>query len=266
VTPLPLPCETPEDRAAAEALLAGRRPKRVAGLDAVLAWAAESAGVPDWLAEASLAATGGDRAETAALLLPDPSGPTPGVAEVMARLETCGGTGARAALLDLWSRLPAPGRLLVNRLASGTFRPRKALAPPEPTPGPQRRVRAVMTQALPASREVVLAMLMGNALVPVARLRLDLPEAPALFAWVRENVTERFGPVRTVPALQVFDLGFTGTRPNPRRKCGLDLTGTEIISWLGPTATPDSVTALVAAQDLEPGPPWPLDDSQPSEG
>jgi hypothetical protein len=233
----------PADRVAAQALLAGQRPRKVAGLDALLAWAAEAAGLPDWLVAEALAASG-DRAEVAALLLPDPEGAPPGLAEVVAALEGCGTLGAQAVLLDLWSRLPAEARLVVNRLASGTFRTKAPTAPPDLPPGPERVVRAVMTQAAPALREVSLALWRGNDVVPVARLRLDLPEAVEVFAWVQRNMTEKFGPVRTVPPLQHFDLAFRGTRPNPRRKCGLDLLGARILAWVGPATTADPVARL----------------------
>lgn len=233
------------DRAAAEALLAGRRPRRLAGLDALLAWAAEEAEVPPWLAEEALAASG-DRAEVAALILPEPEGAPPSLAEVVAALEGAGAVEARAVVAGLWRRLPAEARWVVNRLASGTFRARAPAPPPVLEPGPERVVRAVMIQAAPAAREVTLALRRGNDLVPVARVRLDLPQAAEVFAWVRDNVVERFGPVRTLPARQVFELSFTGTLPNARRKCGLDLLGARAVAWLGENASVDDLAALGA--------------------
>lgn len=233
----------PEDRVAAGALLAGRRLKRVAGLDTLLAWAAEEAGLPQWLVAEALAASG-DRAEVAALILPEPEGAPPTLAEVVAALEAAGALEAPAVLKNLWRRLPAEARFVVNRLASGTFRARALAAPPVLEPGEARRVRAVMIQAAPAAREITLAMRRGNDLVPVARVRLDLAQAAEVFAWVRDNVLERFGPVRTLPARQVFELSFAGTRPNPRRKCGLDLVEARAVAWLGESAPVDDLAAL----------------------
>ncbi len=241
----------PGDLAAARRLLAGQRPRKLAGLDAILAWAAEEAGVPPWLAEEALAASG-DRAEVAALILGDPVGAAPGLAEVVAALEGAGAVEARAVLVGLWRRLPPEARLVVNRLASGTFRARAPAPPPVLEPGPERVVRAVMIQAAPAAREVTLALRRGNDLVPVARVRLDLAEAAQVFAWVQAHVLERFGPVRTVPARQVFELAFAGTVPNARRKCGLDLVAARVVAWVGEGENWDGVEALEAARG---GPP-----------
>jgi DNA ligase 1 len=60
----------PRDAAWAVHFLSGRRPKRLVGAGRLRAWAAEAAGVPEWLFEESYAAVG-DLAETITLLLPD---------------------------------------------------------------------------------------------------------------------------------------------------------------------------------------------------
>ena len=237
------------DRAAAEALLSGRRPVRIAGLAAIVHWAAEGAGVPDWLMEASLAASG-DKAETAALLLPDGRGEPPGLAEVVDRLNRCTRITAHATLVELWARLPPAANLVLNRLASGTFRttlPTEAAAPTEPA-GPRRVVRAVMVQAQATRAEVTLALWQGNALVPIARLPLTLAETPQIMGWIRANVSERFGPVRLVPPVHLFEVGFDGLSPNPRRKCGFDLLGATITRWLPDQgSSADHLEALIMA-------------------
>ena len=221
---------SPADRAAAEALLSGMRPRRVAGLDALLHWAAEVAGVPEWLMAASLAASG-DKAETAALLLPEAVGQPPGLAEVVDRLARCTPVSAHATMVELWARLPSGANLVLNRLASGTFR---TVLPAEPVAasGPRRRLRAVMVQAQATRPEVTLALWAGNALVPVGRFALSLAETPDIMAWIRGNVTERFGPVRLVPPVHLFEVEFDALSPNPRRKCGFDLVGAAIVGWL----------------------------------
>ena len=196
---------SPADRAAAEALLSGTRPRRIAGLEALLHWAAEVAGVPEWLMEASLAASG-DKAETAALLLPEARGMPPGLAEVVDRLARCTRVTAHATMVELWARLPPEANVVLNRLASGTFR---AVLPVEPvgTTGPRRSLRAVMVQAQATRPEVTLALWAGNALVPVGRFPLTLAETPEIMAWIRANVTDRFGPVRLVPPVHLFEVG-----------------------------------------------------------
>ena len=235
------------DRAAAEALLSGQRPRRIAGLDAMVHWAAEVAGVPVWLMEASVAAAG-DRAETAALLLADPQGAAPGLAEVVDRLNRCTRVTAHATLVGLWARLPPRANLVLNRLASGTFRATWPAAPRGPASGPRRTLRAVMVQAQAARPEVTLALTAGNALVPIARLPLTLAETPEIMAWIRANVTGRFGPVRLVPPVHLFEIAFDALSPNPRRKCGFDLVGAAITRWLPDQAgSADHLDALKKA-------------------
>lgn len=235
----------PADRAAAADLLAGQRPQRIAGLDALVHWAAEVAGVPEWLMEAALVASG-DRAEVAALLLAEPRGAVPGLAEVVDRLNRCTRITAHATLVELWGRLPPRAAVVVNRLASGTFRTTFPSAPEAlPATGPRRVLRAVMVQAQAARPEVTLALWQGNALVPIARLPLTLAETPQIMAWIRANVTSRFGPVRLVPPVQLFEVAFDTLSPNPRRKCGFDLVGAAIVGWL-----PDQGSAADALEGL----------------
>ena len=57
------------DRVWTVALLTGRRPKRAVNATELRLWAAEAAGVPDWLFEESYTVVG-DLAETIALLCP----------------------------------------------------------------------------------------------------------------------------------------------------------------------------------------------------
>jgi DNA ligase-1 len=59
----------PADRAWAVAFLTGRRPRRLVKLPDLRRWAAEAAGIPDWLFEEAYAHAG-DLAETVALLVP----------------------------------------------------------------------------------------------------------------------------------------------------------------------------------------------------
>ncbi len=222
----------PDDVGQAQALLAGRRPRRVVGLTALLDWAAEVAGVPDWLVASSLAVSG-DMAEVAALVLPAPLGPVPGLAEVVGRLECCTPISAHGVMVALWARMPPPSAVWVNRLASGTFRVKRAEVAVVGT-GPKLSLRAVMVQAQAGRAEVTLALWAGNALVPVARLplELELAETGEIMGWIRANVAERFGPVRMVPPVQLFDVEFHGLARNARRKCGFDLVGARITAWV----------------------------------
>ena len=235
----------PEDVARAEALLAGRRPRQVVGLTALLDWAAEVAGVPDWLVAASVAVSG-DRAEVAALLLPAPQGPVPGLAEVVGRLERSTRISAHGVMVSLWACLPAPAAVVVNRLASGTFRVKRAEVAAV-VAGPKMTLRAVMVQAQAGRAEVTLALWAGNALVPIARLPLDVTQTGEIMGWIRANVAERFGPVRTVPPVHLFEVEFDELAPNARRKCGFDLVGARITGWLPDMGTQADKVEILGA-------------------
>ncbi len=236
------------EAAAAHALLSGQRPRRVAGLDAIVHWAAEVAAVPRWLVQASLAASG-DRAETAALLLPSATGQPPDLAGVVTALSRATPITAHATLLDLWSRLPPLANHVVNRLASGTFRTTYP-ADPVPTSGPGGSVLAVMILAQAARPEITLALWQDDTPVPITRLTLTLPETPQVTAWIRANVAGRFGPVRQLPPVQVFRVTFDGMIRNARRKSGYELQGAQITAWL-PEGKADALGVLdaLAAQN-----------------
>lgn len=65
----------------------------------------------------------------------------------------------------------------------------------------------------------------GDALVPVAKAYsgLSAAEIREVDAFVRRNITERFGPVRAVTPELVFELEFEGIQPSTRHKSGVAL-------------------------------------------
>ena len=212
-----------EDAAAAHRLLCGQRPKRLAPPATLLDWVATATNTPAFLIEACLQACP-DKAELAALLVPPPpKASTATLTEALASLNSA------PAYLALVCTLPPEARMVLNRLASGTFRTKLAQAPT----GPQTagRCLAMLTLIDPSGPEGTFALPHGNALVPLTRLRVTLPQTPALLAWVRAHVTDRFGPLRQVPPTQVFELAFDGITPNARRKSGIDLVGGRVIAW-----------------------------------
>lgn len=73
----------------------------------------------------------------------------------------------------------------------------------------------------------------GEALVPVAKAYSGLTddEIVRLDAWVRANTLQRFGPVRVVPPLHVFELGFEGIQSSTRHKAGVALRFPRILRW-----------------------------------
>lgn len=73
----------------------------------------------------------------------------------------------------------------------------------------------------------------GDALVPVAKAYsgLDDKEIQALDRWIRAHTTERFGPVRAVQPLHVFELGFEAVNRSGRHKSGVAVRFPRILRW-----------------------------------
>ncbi len=72
-----------------------------------------------------------------------------------------------------------------------------------------------------------------GALVPFAKAYSGLTDAEIreLDAWIRKNTTEKFGPVRAVAPVHVFELGFEGIQPSPRHKSGVAVRFPRILRW-----------------------------------
>lgn len=72
-----------------------------------------------------------------------------------------------------------------------------------------------------------------RTLVPVAKAYSGLTdkEINALNKWIRANTLERFGPVRSVVAEQVFELAFEGINESSRHKSGIALRFPRIARW-----------------------------------
>ena len=116
----------PADAAWAVYFLSGRRPKRLLSPLLLRRWAAELAGVPEWLQEEAYHAVG-DSAETAALLLPDAGRAadrplSAWVEEVILPLREKDEAGRRAAVREAWDQLDDSGRYVFNKLLTGGFR------------------------------------------------------------------------------------------------------------------------------------------------
>lgn len=73
----------------------------------------------------------------------------------------------------------------------------------------------------------------GDTLVPVAKAYsgLDDKEIVALDRWIRAHTRERFGPVRSVQAEQVFELGFEAVNRSARHKSGIAVRFPRILRW-----------------------------------
>lgn len=73
----------------------------------------------------------------------------------------------------------------------------------------------------------------GDKLVPVAKAYsgLDDKEILELDRWIRSHTTDRFGPVRAVEPLQVFELGFEAVNLSARHKSGVAVRFPRILRW-----------------------------------
>jgi DNA ligase-1 len=73
----------------------------------------------------------------------------------------------------------------------------------------------------------------GDSLVPVAKAYsgLDDREILALDQWIRANTLQRFGPVRSLPARHVFELGFEAVNCSARHKSGIAVRFPRILRW-----------------------------------
>jgi DNA ligase-1 len=77
------------------------------------------------------------------------------------------------------------------------------------------------------------AVWQGGELVPLAKAYsgLDDGEIRELDRWIRRNTLERFGPVRSVRAEQVFELAFEGINVSSRHKSGIAVRFPRIQRW-----------------------------------
>ena len=88
----------------------------------------------------------------------------------------------------------------------------------------------------------------GENLVPVAKAYSGLTdeEIRKVDQWIKRHTLARRGPVRTVPAELVFEIGFEGLRPSTRHKSGLAMRFPRILRWRRdkPVSEIDSVQLL----------------------
>jgi DNA ligase-1 len=73
----------------------------------------------------------------------------------------------------------------------------------------------------------------GDKLVPIAKAYSGLTdkEIRQVDYFVKRNTLERFGPVRTVKAELVFEIGFEGINKSTRHKSGVALRFPRILRW-----------------------------------
>ena len=73
----------------------------------------------------------------------------------------------------------------------------------------------------------------GDALVPFTKAYSGLTDAEfrQVSAWVGKHTVQRFGPVRQVEPLLVFEIGFEGIQASPRHKSGVALRFPRMLRW-----------------------------------
>lgn len=81
--------------------------------------------------------------------------------------------------------------------------------------------------------DYTLAVRDGEALVPVAKAYSGLTdeELVQMDRWIRAHTREKFGPVRSVDAQQVFEIAFEGIQASTRHKAGVALRFPRIARW-----------------------------------
>jgi DNA ligase-1 len=114
------------DAAWAVYFLSGRKPRQVVPSRKLCMWAAEEAGIADWLFDESYEAVG-DMAEAIALLLPAPAHASDRplhqwVEDVLLPLRNAGEAEQREIMRRAWRELDGPQRYVWNKLITGGFR------------------------------------------------------------------------------------------------------------------------------------------------
>jgi DNA ligase-1 len=88
----------------------------------------------------------------------------------------------------------------------------------------------------------------GEALVPVAKAYSGLTDAQIgkLDKWIRAHTQEKFGAVRSVTPVQVFELAYEGISRSSRHKSGIALRFPRILRWRTdkPAAEADTLANL----------------------
>uniref|UniRef100_A0A832H1K9 DNA ligase (ATP) n=1 Tax=Oscillatoriales cyanobacterium SpSt-402 TaxID=2282168 RepID=A0A832H1K9_9CYAN len=96
------------------------------------------------------------------------------------------------------------------------------------------------------------ALWKGDELVPFAKAYsgLDNKEIDELDKWIRRHTIERFGPVRSVEPMHVFEIGFEGISQSNRHKSGISVRFPRILRWRKDKPVKEADTIATALQLL----------------
>ena len=116
----------PADAAWAVYFLSGNKLKRLVPTKMLRIWAAERAGIPDWLFDESYQAVG-DLAETISLIVPtgqatDDATLSEWITDRLTPLRGMDESEQKQAVIDIWQATPSAMRLVVMKLITGAFR------------------------------------------------------------------------------------------------------------------------------------------------
>lgn len=97
------------------------------------------------------------------------------------------------------------------------------------------------------------ALWKGDELVPFAKAYsgLDNAEIDALDRWIRKHTIEKFGPVRSVEPIHVFEIGFEGISLSKRHKSGISVRFPRILRWRTDKPAQEADTVETALALLE---------------
>ena len=94
------------------------------------------------------------------------------------------------------------------------------------------------------------ALWQGETLVPFTKAYsgLDNAEIERLDRWIRRHTQEKFGPVRSVEPVHVFEIGFEGIAESKRHKSGIAVRFPRILRWRTdkPVAEADTLESALA--------------------
>ncbi|WP_448597769.1 ATP-dependent DNA ligase [Thermoleptolyngbya sp.] len=92
-----------------------------------------------------------------------------------------------------------------------------------------------------------------GTLIPFAKAYsgLDNAEIENLDRWIRKHTIEKFGPVRSVEPVQVFEIGFEGILRSTRHKSGIAVRFPRILRWRTDKPASEADTLEAALKLLE---------------
>jgi DNA ligase-1 len=94
----------------------------------------------------------------------------------------------------------------------------------------------------------------GDELIPFAKAYsgLDNAEINELDTWIRRHTIDKFGPVRSVEPLHVFEIGFEGIATSNRHKSGIAVRFPRILRWRKDKPIQEADTLQAVFDLLEP--------------